>query len=80
MVAKSPSKANDDRQPRQSNGAAIPPMIPARLPAPAPPPKPAPGPPGRGPRGIKVGPRLEKFDLKSIQSRKKSIRLTRDID
>ena len=58
-MAKSPSKANDDRQPRQSNGAAMPPIIQARDPAPAPPPKPAPGPPAMGARGIKVGPRLE---------------------
>ena len=57
MVAKRPSKANDDRQPRQSNGAAMPPIIPASPPAPAP--NPAPGPPAMGARGINVGPRLK---------------------
>lgn len=59
MVANRPRRAKDDRQPRQSNGAAIPPIIPAILPAPAPPPNPAPGPPGLGARGINVGLRLK---------------------
>jgi hypothetical protein len=57
-VAKSPTSANDAKQPRQSNGAARPPIKPARPPAPAPEPSPAPTPPGGGGRGIKVGPRL----------------------
>lgn len=54
MVPKRPSKAKADRQPRQSNGAAIPPIRPA-LPAP-----PAAGPAATGARGMKVGLRLEK--------------------
>jgi hypothetical protein len=59
MVAKRPTRANDARQPRQSNGAAIPPIKPLRLPPPAPAPRPAPTPPDAGPRGINVGPRLK---------------------
>lgn len=58
-MPKSPSKAKDDRQPRQSNGTAKPPMRPARPPAPAPPPRPAPTPPATGARGMNVGARLE---------------------
>jgi hypothetical protein len=56
-VAKRPSKANADRQPRQSNGQAIPPIIPVIPPELAP--KPAPGPPAMGARGINVGLRLK---------------------
>lgn len=55
-MAKSPSKANDDRQPRQSNGPAIPAMRPPRPAVPGL--SPAPRPPGGGARGMNVGPRL----------------------
>ena len=60
MVANNPRRANEDRQPRQSNGAAMPPIKPPRPAAPAPP---APGlaPYGAGPRGINVGPRLKNY-------------------
>ena len=64
MVAKRPSKANAAKHPRQRSGTAIPPMRPAIPPAPAPAPNAAPGPPGRGPRGINVGPRLLKENKK----------------
>jgi len=59
MVPKSPSKANDARQPRQSSGTAIPAIKPRILPAPAPAPRPAPTPPDIGARGINVGLRLK---------------------
>ena len=67
-MAKSPSKANDARQPRQSNGTARPPIKPARPPAAAPEPSPAPTPPGGSGRGINVGPRLkiEKISFEGI--------------
>ncbi len=63
-MAKRPSKANADRQPRQSNGQAIPPIKPAIPPELAP--KPAPGPPAMGPRGINVGLRLKKLNLSKL--------------
>ncbi len=59
MVPKRPRRANDARQPRQSNGTAIPPIKPLILPPPAPAPRPAPTPPAIGARGINVGPRLK---------------------
>ena len=67
MVPKRPSKAKADRQPRQSNGAAIPPMRPA-VPAP-----PAAGPAATGARGMKVGLRLENGEREREKASVKSV-------
>ncbi len=66
IVPKSPRRANDARQPRQSSGTAIPAIKPRILPAPAP--NPAPTPPDIGARGMNVGPRLikRKFNYKIV--------------